>query len=378
MNIFTVNQVNQVYVLKSDSTVGEKITKASKLGSIEMGQDSDANSIYFKHLGAGGLTRSDLIDVKSIEYVKATPASKLARKLKKVKLTLNADALEGGKPVAGQDFVLRIKFDHVIGLSPENQYWKYGIVHTTSSTTLSDFYKTLALSVAKNMSREAVKMIEIYLNDNVEVTSETKAEDLNGTYNSIVLKEVEQDWLLGIRQQRPVLFSIEPTIIQKVTNGVTEEIYWGDTEDTDGNKITGGVIPEKSVTTPTLTTDLVKNGKLMADYEYFYMGERGDQYRMVGWPDYIPTTYLVDPSLEYDVISIHYSYRGSNHAVQKSEKDVTFLVPRADNDTEGNMGALAAKLLIEINKVYVVKWNTKELVNVQIPTLPDASCEVDD
>jgi hypothetical protein len=65
----------------------------------------------------------------------------------------------------------------------------------------------------------------------------------------------------------------------------------------------------------------------MADYEYFYMGERGDQYRMVGWPDYVPTKYLVDPTKTYDTIALHFAYTGANHAVQMSEKDVTILVP---------------------------------------------------
>lgn len=345
MNIFTANQVNQVYVLKADSTIGTDVTKNDKLGSVALKKDEESRAIYFKHLGAGGLTRSDLIELRSIMYLKATPASKMERKLKKVKLTLNEEAIENGKPIVGQDYVLRIKFDHVIGISPENQYWKYGTVHTTSSTTISDFYKILALSVAKNMSREVVKMVAIYLNDTIEVTPETKPSDLTGTYNSITLKEVEQDWILGIKQQRPISFSIEPTTIQKSANGVKDEIFWGDTLDTDGNKVTGGSYPEKTVETPTLTTDTVPNGKLMADYEYFYMGERADQYRMVGWPNYVPTTYLVDPSLEYDTIGIHFFYTGSNHAVQKSEKDVTFLIPRAAGDTKGELGAKAKQLL---------------------------------
>ena len=90
----------------------------------------------------------------------------------------------------------------------------------------------------------------------------------------------------------------------------------------------------------------------MADYEYFYMGERGDQYRMVNWPDYIPTKYLVDPTLEYgyDTVAIHYAYTGANHSVQKSEKDITFIVPRAVGDsTPSNLGSLASSILAAIN-----------------------------
>ena len=64
----------------------------------------------------------------------------------------------------------------------------------------------------------------------------------------------------------------------------------------------------------------------MADLEYFCMGERADMYRMKGYPNYVPTEYMVNPANIYDTIGIHYSYVGDNHAVQKSEKDLTFII----------------------------------------------------
>jgi hypothetical protein len=55
------------------------------------------------------------------------------------------------------------------------------------------------------------------------------------------------------------------------------------------------------------------------------MGERGDVYRGVGFPNNFNTTYLVDPSKAYHTLDIHYAYVGSNEAVQKSEKDITIV-----------------------------------------------------
>ena len=99
-------------------------------------------------------------------------------------------------------------------------------------------------------------------------------------------------------------------------------------------------------------------GKLAADYEYFFHGERGDQYRMVGWPDYIPTSYMVDTTKEYDFVQIHYAYVGPNESCQKSEKDLVFLCPRvsSDNSTTAKTkapGALAQSVigLIKINGI---------------------------
>ena len=368
MNIFTANQVNQVYVLKSNSTVvasldaDHQITKANNLGSVGMGITADGKNIYFKHLGAGGLTRSDLIEILNIIDIKATPASAMARSLMSAKVTLNTEALSSSKPIAGEDFVLRLKFQNPIGMSPENQYWKYGVVHATASTTASEFYKALAISLAKNMSREAVQLVKIYVTidgsapngGEVEVTPNMTASDIKvgtgSTATNVIIKEVEQDWILGIKQQKPVLFTVEPTWV----NNGTDDVVWGDVVYSDKRKTTGGASPVNSIVASgqPAAAGTVVNSKLMADYEYFYMGERGDQYRMVNWPDYIPTQYLVDPNWEYgyDTIAIHYAYVGANHSVQKSEKDITFIVPRADTDsTASEVGALAASILAAIN-----------------------------
>lgn len=358
MNIFTANQVNQVYAMKPNSTVvatldaSHQITKANNLGSVGMGTTADGKSIYFKHLGAGGVTRSDVIEVANIMNIKATPAAAMARNLMAAKVTLNTEALDSSKPIAGQDFVLRIKFQNPIGMSPDNQYWKYGVVHATSTMTASQFYLKLASSIAKNMSRDAVQLIKVYVtystSSETEITPDSDVSDtstFSQTYTGILIKEVEQDWILGIKQQKPVLFTVEPTII----NNGTEEVVWGDVVYSDKRKTTGGVAPEASIVAsgqPAVAGTVV-NSKLMADYEYFYMGERGDQYRMVGWPDYIPTTYIVDPTWQYgyDTVAIHYAYVGANHSVQKSEKDITFIVPRASTDsTASQVGALAASI----------------------------------
>lgn len=361
MNIFTANQVNQVYVLKPNSTVvasldaSHQITKANNLGSVGMGITTDGKNIFFKHLGAGGLVRSDLIEIANIIDIKATPASAMARSLMSAKVTLNAEALNNSKPIAGEDFVLRIKFQNPIGMSPENQYWKYGVVHATASMTASEFYLKLASSIAKNMSREAVQLVKVYVTYSSSKTEITAASDVTDTttfsqtYTGIQIEEVEQDWILGIKQQKPVLFTVEPTWV----NNGTDDVVWGDVVYSDKRKTTGGASPANSIVASgqPAAAGTVVNSKLMADYEYFYMGERGDQYRMVNWPDYIPTTYLVDANWQYgyDTIAIHYAYVGANHSVQKSEKDITFVVPRASTDsTASAVGALAASILAAI------------------------------
>ena len=384
MNIFTANQVNQVYVLKDNSTVvanldaSHQITKESDLGSIGVGKSADGKSIYFKHYGAGGVTRSDLIDIANIIDIKATVASKMNRNLASAKIELNTEALSDSKPVAGQDFVLNIEFQNPIGMSPDNKYWKYGVVHSTSSMNASDFYKKLALSIAKNMSREAVQLIKVYVNiqgsspngGEVEVTPNMAESDIKvgtgTTANAVILKEVAQDWILGVKQQKPVLFTVNPTYVNAGTASAPNEVVWGNVTYNTGKKTVGGSDPKNTITSDGVPASAgeVTNSKLMADYEYFYMGERGDQYRMVGFPNYIPTTYLVDPTAKYgyDTIAIHFAYVGANHSVQKSEKDITILVPRVKTDDydsaaatsvnptkKAALGATATSILNAIN-----------------------------
>jgi hypothetical protein len=383
MNIFTANQVNQVYVLKSDSTVvanldaSHQITRSNNLGSVGLGVTPDGKSIYFKHYGAGGVTRSDLIDIANIIDVKATVASKMNRNLASALVKLNTEALSDSKPVAGQDFVLRIKFQNPVGMSPDNQYWKYGAVHSTSSMTASNFYLKLASSIAKNMSREAVQLVKVYVTystaSKTEITAASDVSDttntFTNTYTGVLIEEVEQDWILGVKQQKPTLFTVEPTYVNAGTASAPNEVVWGNVFYSNGRSTVGGSDPKNTINTDDAPASAgeVTNSKLMADYEYFYMGERGDQYRMVGFPNYIPTTYLVDPTAAYgyDLVTIHFAYVGANHSVQKSEKDITFAIPRASSDDSNStkkaaIGAKTKSLVDAIEAVYPVSYTKAE------------------
>ena len=353
MNLFTANQVNQVYVLKGDNPfisliTDHDVTTSDKLGTIGAGITSDYKSIYFKYRGPGGVTRSDLIDIDKIERTVAIPASAMAQTLMSAKITLNAAALKGSTPVAGQDYMLRITFNGYIGISPEDsQYWKHGLVHATAGMSTSAFYLQLASSIAKNMARETNNLIKVFVtysanstDSETEITATSNVNDsstFSQTYTGVIIKAVEPDWILGMKQQKQITFTVEPTTI--ITDD-GDEVVWGDVVYSDKKKLTGGATPSYSVVTSgqPAAAGTVINSKLMADYEYFWHGERGDQYRMMGFPDYVPTTYLVDPSWQYgyDIVAIHYSYIGSNESSQKSEKDISIIVPRASTDSEAS------------------------------------------
>lgn len=301
MATFSVNQVRQLYVATAFKT--PHVLASDAAGSIAVKNDTAKSHLYFEYKGADNLMRSDLIDTKNILYAKATDATAMAHDLKSVTIALDSN-VNGGAPVAGQDYILRIAFKQYVGMSDEDQYFKYGMVHAYAGMDASEFYKVLAVSLAKNFSREVVPLIKIEIKTasaTTEVTPTTKVADLKGTYTGVVITEVEQPWRLGVMAQTPVYFTVQSVPV--TVNG--DERYWATlTESTSGS---------------------ISNGKTIADLEYFCMGERGDMYRQVGWPHNIPTTYLVDPAKAYCVFDIHYAYVGSNESVQKSEKTITIV-----------------------------------------------------
>lgn len=310
MAVFSINQVRQLYVAKATpavpTTAGDIVPKA----------DEAKTTLYFQSMSPAGIVASDKIDIKNVISAKATASKNLAHKLVRYSVTLDTDV--SATPVAGQNYILRLAFRQYIGLSEEDQYFKYGEVIARSGMTTLDFYKKMAISLAKNLENktESTPLVNIYLGRSssdepyVPVTATTKESDLNGSdYDKIIIEEAEQPWVLGMMPQAFIPFT--PQFLPITVDG--EDRLWG---------------VATVVTTPEKT---VSDGHLIADLEYFCMGARGDIYRGMGYPNIIKTTYLVDPSAPYDVLDIHYFHTGSNESVQKSEKTIT-LVAVDDGD----------------------------------------------
>lgn len=284
MALYSLNQTRHVYVVKSLKTTGEP----AAAGDIKVVKTSD-NQIYFKYYGMGGPLRSDLIDINSINYAHLTAKEDLRRYLKKATIKLSS-SVNSGNPISGQDYIVRITIRNYITLGDDSTMIKNGMVHAYAGMTATQFYTKLKESLENNFSRDAYQPFKF-----------------TASATGVDIEELEQDWTLGIKQLRPVNFEVtcSPVVYQG------EEVSWIDT--------TNNVVPLVD------TTNYVKNGKDIADLEYFCMGERGDQYRNLGWPYVIPTKYMVDSSTEYDVIDMHYAFTGSGVDSYKSEKDITFV-----------------------------------------------------
>lgn len=284
MAVFSTNQVRHFYVVSA----GDKLTKNAK------------NQIYLQTTDALGTPiRSDLFSADKVLWATKTSSEKLAHKVKAYKVQLTDD------PISGQDYILRITIKNYLGMSDEDLYFKYGAVHAVAGMTKEKFYQAMIKSLIKNFSREVAPLVAFYAGDDSTLANPFTESDVPDDLTAFYIAEVEQAWNLGTMPVNYVDFDVTPGTI--INQG--DEVVWG------------------TATIDRTVTKTFNNGKMVADLEYFCLGERGDQYRNIGWPNVIPTKYKVDATKEYTLYDIHYCYTGPNEGPQKSEKTLTIAVP---------------------------------------------------
>lgn len=301
MATFSTNQNRHLFVAKALGISSHK-PSLSNVGDIGVGAVGTGNDkcIFFEYKGDAGVIKSPMIPIKNLDYVKPIKAADMVEPLKKVKVALDS-TINSGAPVAGQDYLLRIVFRQFYGMSDADQYIKDVAVHATTGMTATQFYTAMvnALNLAFSREINATATTNPYL----AFTS-----DANGVY----IQEKIQDWTLGLGAQEHVFFDVIPTTIY--TSG--DDVIWGTVTDqtpTKANAVVG--------------TTGIGNGHKIADLEWFCAGERGDYYRMMGYPNYIPTKYMVEPEKQYSVLEFHFAFTDTGVNSYRSEKDITIVVP---------------------------------------------------
>ena len=291
MTNFSTNQVMQFYAL-------EGVTAEVKPYVLE-----DAVVITFTK---DEETRvSDKI--QNVMWGKLTTAEALKKAGKKITIT-------AAKAIAGQDYVVRVSYPEVGGLGVEGWTTKTAVAHAKTDA-VEDIYTDIVASLKVALGTDGVLTVKNESGIVIEPANVTK---------------------FYKRGVRPVVipdFKIETNLV--VVEG--EETAWA------------------AQTVAESTTAVVTSGYKVADMEYFAMGERGDQYRMAGYPDVIETEYLVDPTKEYDVLVVHYAYKGTNDTSYNSEKDLIIA------GAKGALDELAGKLSKATGAIFT-KVDTKEEV----------------
>jgi len=306
MFIGSDNQFRNLYVMKAYK---DSESALAAVGDLNLKVDTAKSNVYLVYKDTEDTITSDLISIKNLLYAKATKAADMARKLNSQSVTLN----EG--PISGQDYVLNVEVRNFVALGDDSTHIKFGAVHAVKGMTKSDFYKAMAVNLAKNLSREPSPILNVLLTKNDSAASGEKDSEvavlLNGkmqnlaalksteSYTDIIIDEVEQPWRRGVAQVEPVNFNT--TCGTVLVDG--DDVIWGTVEKEEG--------------------DPVNNGKQIADMEWFYHGTRGDIYREATYPDNFDFKPLVDETKAYSTLDIHFAYVGPGVEVAKSERTIT-------------------------------------------------------
>lgn len=364
--MYNVNQVNQLFVVKSVCTTGEP----TNVGDIKVCKNKD-NMLYFKYMGKGGLIRSDVISLDVVNGShdlrgKLALSSEMAKTMNYVSLAINAGT-GNENIIAGQEYAIRVSLPHLYDEGDENITTKYSHVRANSSDTASTLTFKLAKNLYDNLSRNEKKSIfkikvcksnafkeltdisyveglststttaegasdgDWRYNENGEVLALTVTSGTPDTYAwsavtvaGFIIEALPQPWERGLMPQIDVDMEVSNS---PITKNYDDFSGWVSIKKNGLVTALASVIP---------SIDSVKNGKKVADLEYFLMGERGDQYRMIGWPNYVKTNYMIsdadiDNNVAYDIASIHYSFIGHNEDNKRGEKELTFAMSDATN-----------------------------------------------
>lgn len=403
---FSVNRVNQFYVVNKVAAAGDKDANGhlKKDGTVKAGTilpvyNATYNDLRFEYMSPGGVITTDRIELDKIMWhkkVSGDDASQL-RPLKKVRLSFKSNAYV----LPNEHYTAMINVNHFIGIDERDNYGFVASVYggdvananqnpgenggnANGSGELiqkSELLFRLAVAFARNMSREAYPLFNVYLSTDGSALSAAVRTDgvyISGTcvsslsaaaeeayastaagagYTHIIFKErVENTYERGIgTDYDPIRLDLKA---KKITQN-SAEIDWAVCEDVTPQCVNSSATAtyvakdfagdDANVYGFASNEDLVAyygNGRVVSDMEYFFMGERGDQERNAHWPNYVQTKYLVEnpDNNVFDMLNIHFYRTLPNEAVQKSEKDITLVFPHfdANGDAAGIMTALVS------------------------------------
>ena len=244
--------------------------------------------------------------IENVMWGKLTTAAALEKKYKTATVAIKGAVKEGA------DYVVRVSYPEIAGLGVEGWTTKTAVAHAVAGMEAADIYEEIAKNLEVAFAADGV--LEVDTTGGVRVY----AADTTTLYK---------------RGVRPVII---PDF--KVEVNVIDNDLWG------------------TVTEGVLAGRVVKSGYALAEMEYFAMGERGDQYRMMGWPDVIPTEYKIVPANEYDVLVVHFAYKGANEGDYKSEKDLIIA------GAKGTLDTLAKNLSKEVGVTFTKVAETETAI----------------
>ena len=273
MAVYSVNQATHFYVVADITS-----------DSVQFTQDGDVQIVG---LGANKDLATDLINIRKILSAAHTPVAAIAPTVKAQTITVSAT--EAG------EYIMRVIIDNYFSESPSGSYIKHASAYVGADAAPEKIAKALETSLKKGLKRD--------IEPAFDVTSDGAV---------ITITPIATEWVLGRKA------SVIPAITVELVpvDPMEVEASWGSVEETEADE-------EIVASNRNLAIEKLR------DYEYFCLGERGDQYRGIGWPNNVETKGEGEKITADDyVATVHYYEDLSNEAVQKSEKTAVFVGPK--------------------------------------------------
>ena len=309
MQNFNTNQTRHFYVAGAiDANVDTNLDIALKTTA--------TGEMYFLYKNADGLlTRTDTIDPKKVVCLKKTAAADMDRKLMAHTVAIDTNEVTLSNLV-GKTLDCIITIHGYIDYDESDTYTFVASVvgNSTNTATAAAFHKDLAIAIAKALPKpdKQYPLIHVFSNG-TEVTATTAASDVTGSNTGVVLVEGVQKYVRGKLTGELCSFSVA----FRLADSNIGDIVWG-TDTVAPSAISGFTVMPSAYT--------------IADLEYFALGERGDMFRGNNWPNNYDTTYSIDLSKEYNMLSIEYYWAGNVENVQKSPRLIQIAAEAADSN----------------------------------------------
>lgn len=235
--MFTEIQSRQLYVVTStgaDVIAPTKIvtgtsgtyptdlsTKSAGACQLVIGPNGDEMWFNYKGPSDDGVQRTDIIKKGNIISATATAAADLRHTLKRVELVVASSLLTSTNINTTEDYVLNVTIKGYIANGNDSKLFKYAVAHGVSGSAVSDLYKKLAISLAKNFAREEVPLVKIMLkNASTPVEEFDVQSELIPMWNIAENIKGEEPTLLVTYRIRYVKRP-DPIVLAPLPNGLT-------------------------------------------------------------------------------------------------------------------------------------------------------------
>ena len=300
MTNFNTYQTRHFYVAEAiDANVDTNL-------DIALAATAESEYFFFKYMNADGLvTRSDLINPKWIRSVKKTTSDEMARPL--MVHTVALDSAVTLADLKGKNVNLTVDFQEFIDYSPSSGFAVTASIVGDNSNTANAtaFYLAVAKALYKALPKKEYPYVKIYAgaSGDTEITDDN-FDSIAGYASGVVIAEAAQKYVRGKLSGEAIPFTVSTSV--RASN--IDVFPWG-------------------VDTVAAGSDVIPAAQILADLEYFALGERGDVYRGSTWPNNFEPTYAIDLAEEYDVLTIEYYWQGTAENVQKSPRMIQIAAP---------------------------------------------------